>query len=89
MLSRKRPIRAVNGDVGVPSRDNDSTLLSRIRNMWQFANFCQWIYIFGKTAKIDDAIDIEVNIHPIFFCSLISSSLRLLILAARSSKPNA
>ncbi|KAK2609042.1 hypothetical protein QQS21_002412 [Conoideocrella luteorostrata] len=27
--------------------------------MWQFANLCQWIYIFGRTAKIDDSIDIE------------------------------
>ena len=34
--------------------------LHRIRNMWQFANLCQWIYIFGKSAKINESIDIEV-----------------------------
>ncbi|EHK16366.1 uncharacterized protein TRIVIDRAFT_173895, partial [Trichoderma virens Gv29-8] len=27
--------------------------------MWQFANLCQWIYIFGEAASIDDSIDID------------------------------
>ncbi|PHH84300.1 hypothetical protein CDD83_2178 [Cordyceps sp. RAO-2017] len=27
--------------------------------MWQFANLCQWIYIFGRAAKIDESIDVE------------------------------
>ncbi|QPG99095.1 hypothetical protein C2857_000848 [Epichloe festucae Fl1] len=40
-------------------RNEPSVLLCRIRNMWQFANFCQWIYIFGKAVKIDESIDIE------------------------------
>ncbi|KAH8177731.1 PHD-finger domain-containing protein [Sarocladium implicatum] len=34
--------------------------LQRVRNMWQFANLVQWIYIFGKAVKIDDSIDVEV-----------------------------
>lgn len=42
--------------------DDGSTILNRIRNTWQFANFCQWVYIFGKSAKIDESIDIEVDI---------------------------
>ena len=29
--------------------------------MWQFANLCQWIYTFGKAAKIDESVDIEVR----------------------------
>lgn len=45
-------------------RNEPSVLLCRIRNMWQFANFCQWIYIFGKAVKIDESIDIDV-IAPI------------------------
>ncbi|KAG5930017.1 hypothetical protein E4U42_003320 [Claviceps africana] len=36
-----------------------STMLSRMRNMWQFANLCQWIYLFGKAIQIDESIDIE------------------------------
>lgn len=35
-------------------------LLQRIRHMWQFANLCQWIYIFGKAAKIDETLEIDV-----------------------------
>lgn len=38
-----------------------SSLLQQIRNMWEFANLCQWIYIFGKAAKIDEALEIEVR----------------------------
>ncbi|UKZ66838.1 uncharacterized protein TrAtP1_008006 [Trichoderma atroviride] len=34
-------------------------LLQRIRNMWQFANLCQWIYIFGEAIAINVSIDIE------------------------------
>ncbi|KAL7892595.1 hypothetical protein HDV63DRAFT_244844 [Trichoderma sp. SZMC 28014] len=34
-------------------------LLPRIRNMWQFANLCQWIYIFGDAISINVSIDIE------------------------------
>ncbi|KAG6027230.1 hypothetical protein E4U41_000998 [Claviceps citrina] len=48
------------------SQPSDETLengtrvvLDRLRNMWQFANLCQWIYIFGKAVQIDESIDIE------------------------------
>ncbi|KAM0249194.1 hypothetical protein ACHAQJ_009138 [Trichoderma viride] len=34
-------------------------LLQRIRNMWQFANLCQWIYIFGEAVAIDVSVDID------------------------------
>lgn len=56
MSSRKRPFQAVDDAAG----DGTPSLLHRIRNMWQFANLCQWIYTFGKAAKIDESIDIEV-----------------------------
>ena len=35
--------------------------LQRIRSMWQFANLCQWIYIFGDAASIDDSVDVDVS----------------------------
>jgi len=38
-------------------------MLDRIRNMWEFANLAQWIFIFGKAVKIDENIDVEVSIH--------------------------
>lgn len=45
----------------VANNDGDGVApLQRVRNMWQFANLVQWIYIFGKAAKIDESIDVEV-----------------------------
>ncbi|CVK82860.1 related to nasopharyngeal carcinoma susceptibility protein LZ16 [Fusarium mangiferae] len=55
MPSRKRSLAAIDGDDG----EKEHPLQHRLRNMWQFANLCQWIYIFGKAAKIDEAIDVE------------------------------
>lgn len=43
------------------SNNDVAPLLQRIRHMWQFANLCQWIYIFGKAAKIDESLEIEVG----------------------------
>lgn len=60
MPTRKRSFQAFEGD----SSDADASLLHRIRNMWHFANLCQWIYIFGKAAKIPDSIDVEVSSLP-------------------------
>jgi hypothetical protein len=38
----------------------EPSLLERIRNMWEFANLAQWIFIFGRAVKIDENLDIEV-----------------------------
>ena len=38
----------------------ESSLLTQLRNMWEFANIMQYIYIFGKAVKIDEDFDIEV-----------------------------
>ncbi|GJN83353.1 hypothetical protein PLIIFM63780_006902 [Purpureocillium lilacinum] len=59
MPSRKRSLQSVDGDAGDTDHPAGAELLDRIRNMWQFANVCQWIYIFGKVAKIDDSVDVE------------------------------
>lgn len=39
----------------------EPSLLQRIRNMWEFANLTQWIFIFGRAVKIDENLDIEVR----------------------------
>ena len=39
----------------------EPTLLSTLRNMWQFSNLAQYIYIFGDVLKIDKDLDIEVR----------------------------
>ncbi|KAL6896279.1 Sfi1 spindle body domain-containing protein [Trichoderma longibrachiatum] len=40
-------------------KPNFGSSLQRIRSMWQFANLCQWIYIFGDAASIDNAVDVD------------------------------
>jgi hypothetical protein len=40
----------------------EPSLLDRIRNMWEFANLAQWIFIFGRAVKIDENLDIEVHL---------------------------
>ncbi|KAH0424794.1 PHD-finger domain-containing protein [Colletotrichum camelliae] len=52
--SRKRAIEEID-DV----QREEPTLLHRIRSQWQFANLCQWIFLFGKVVKIDDNLDTE------------------------------
>ena len=43
-----------------PEVPKEPSLLERVRNMWQFANLVQWIFIFGRVVKIDESLDIEV-----------------------------
>jgi len=43
----------------------EPSLLDRLRNMWEFANLAQWIFIFGRAVKIDENFDIEVRILPL------------------------
>ncbi|KAI3554762.1 PHD-finger domain-containing protein [Colletotrichum abscissum] len=52
--SRKRTLQEAENGL----KEEDSLLL-RLRNQWQFANLCQWIYLFGKVVKIDDNLDTE------------------------------
>lgn len=40
-------------------------LLERMRNMWQFANLAQWIFLFGKVVKLEEDLDIEVRLVAI------------------------
>lgn len=42
-----------------PELAKEQTLLQRIRNMWEFANLAQYIYLFGKAVKIDEDLGIE------------------------------
>jgi hypothetical protein len=61
MPSRKRSF-----DNGADAVSSGNAILDQVRNMWQFANLCQWIYIFGKAVKLDDAIDIDVSLQLAF-----------------------
>ena len=44
-------------------------MLERLRNMWQFANLCQWLTIFGGAVKVE-VFDIEVRRTPFMWHAL-------------------
>lgn len=80
--SRKRNIE----EIDVVERE-EPTLLHRIRSQWQFANLCQWIFLFGKVVKIDDSLDTEVSCLP--FPTVLTNFAITDPRCHRISKPNA
>lgn len=42
----------------------DESMLTKLRNMWEFSNLMQYIFIFGRAVKIDEDFDIEVLLAP-------------------------
>ncbi|TDZ37598.1 hypothetical protein C8035_v008060 [Colletotrichum spinosum] len=52
--SRKRALQEADD-----SPPEELSLLCRMRNQWQFANLCQWIFLFGSVVKIKDDLDTE------------------------------
>jgi hypothetical protein len=56
-------------------------MIERLRNMWEFANLAQWIFIFGRAVKIDENIGIEVTLSLPF--SLPSNCFLLIIYLRR------
>ncbi len=47
----------------------ETSLLDRIRNMWEFACVMQYIFTFGKAVRIDEDFDIEVPATNSSYCS--------------------
>jgi hypothetical protein len=39
-------------------------VLTKLRNMWEFASLMQYIFLFGHVVKIDEDFDIEVRDNP-------------------------
>lgn len=60
MVSRKRARAEAEETPLAEPAQNQNGLLRRIRNMWEFANLMQYIYTFGKLAKISEDIEIDV-----------------------------
>lgn len=63
--ARKRSLQEL--DLDTAHGPKQPSTLHRIRNMWQFANLFQFIFLFGKALKLDDNLDIEVCRAP-FSC---------------------
>lgn len=63
MVSSRKRVRQEEEAVEAPSpATKEPGLLERIRNMWQFANLAQWIFLFGKAVKLEEDLDIEVRL---------------------------
>ena len=56
MVSRKRGREEM--ESSEPA--TETSLLGQLRNMWEFSNLMQYIFIFGKAVKIDEDFTIEV-----------------------------
>lgn len=59
--SRKRGQQEMESTEPSAPAPKEPGLLERLRNMWHFANLAQWIFLFGKTVKLDEDLDIEVH----------------------------
>ena len=53
----------------------ESSLLEKLRNMWEFASLNQYIYTFGDAVKIDKDLDMEVHVNPTLHISMAHSTL--------------
>ncbi|KAI9761604.1 MAG: hypothetical protein M1835_008148 [Candelina submexicana] len=58
MVSRKRGRHELE-ELETSESVSEPSMLNRIRNMWEFANLMQYIFIFGRAVKIDEDLDIE------------------------------
>ncbi len=53
MPSRKRTHQEVEPAIIADQVPREPSVLERLRNMWQFANLMQFLFIFGKAVRID------------------------------------
>ena len=44
----------------VPAAVNDT--LTKLRNMWEFSAFMQYLFLFGKVVKVDEDFDMDVSL---------------------------
>ena len=61
MPGRKRKVQESEAGSSPQSTEPVSETLRRLRNMWEFASFMQYLYLFGKAVKVDDDFDIDVS----------------------------
>ncbi|KAI9677263.1 MAG: hypothetical protein M1829_002605 [Trizodia sp. TS-e1964] len=59
MAPRKRARAEMEASAPPPAPPKEPTTLEKLRNMWEFANLAQYIFLFGEAVKIDESMDIE------------------------------
>ena len=61
MPARKRTYEEVDSSSdSIPEVSAELSTLTRIRGMWEFAAFMQYLFFFGKAVKVED-LDVEVS----------------------------
>lgn len=52
-------------------KEEENPTLVKLRSMWQFAAFMQYLFLFGRVVKVDDDFDMDVSlIGPLTYYSL-------------------
>lgn len=59
-----------NSVVAMEETKENETLIA-LRNMWQFAAFMQYLFLFGKVVKVDEDFDMDVSIIVIMINALV------------------
>jgi hypothetical protein len=65
MPARKRGRGEMEVDEAASEPRSIPSVLTQIRNMWEFASLMQYLFFFGKAVKLDD-IDVEVGLYSFF-----------------------
>ena len=82
MVSRKRDRAEMESSEPTTESTTEPSILTRLRDMWEFSNLMQYIFIFGKAVKIDDEFTIEVD-SPAISKQILDHTLFLLISGSR------
>lgn len=68
-MARKRTRGEMEASEPLSQAPQEASLISKIRNMWEFASVNQYIHTFGKAVKLDNDFDIQVRDQFHCLCS--------------------
>lgn len=73
MPARKRGRQEAELDNSVVAMEEtkENETLTALRNMWQFAAFMQYLFLFGKVVKVDEDFDMDVSIIVMMINALV------------------
>lgn len=80
MPARKRNRQEADLDssvVAIEAPQHNPTL-NKLRNMWQFSSFMQYLFLFGKVVKVDEDFDMDVSPDQLYsLCTLRDTMLMM------------
>jgi hypothetical protein len=93
-MPRKRTRDEMEASEPPAQQAQDIPLITKIRNMWEFASVMQFIATFGHAVRIDDNFDIEVCHFSLpapaylALCSVFTFMHKILIARDRTLRKN-